>query len=101
MAAAAHQTLQNTPEPAVDPAGKVFRRLLRLLRPYYGLLTLGILLLIGGAPGELFPALGWKYANDALVLPGHAQQPPVLPSLFSFNGRITGTFQLLVSSLCW
>src|SRR3954468_2774369 len=101
MPAAAPETLTNEPNPTVEPAGKVFRRLLRLLRPYYGLLTLGILLLIGGMPCELFPALVWKYVTDDLILPGKSHPTPILPYLFSFNGRITGTFQLLVSSLCW
>src|SRR3954465_9918592 len=101
MAAAAPETLTYQPNPAVEPAGKVFRRLLRLLRPYYGLLTLGILLLIGGTPCELFPALVWKYVTDDLILPGKSHPTPVLPYLFSFNGRLTGTLPLPVSSLCW
>ena len=54
----------------VEPAGKVFRRLLRLLRPYYPMLALGILLLVGGTPCELFLALVWKYVTDDLILRG-------------------------------
>jgi ABC-type multidrug transport system fused ATPase/permease subunit len=101
MVAAAPEMLTYQPDPPVEPAGKVFRRLLRLLRPYFPMLALGIVLLIGGTPCELFPALVWKYVTDDLILHGRSHPTPILPYLFSFNGRLTGTFQLLVSSLCW
>jgi len=84
MAAAAPETLSTNPIRR-RTRGKVFRRLLRLMRPYYALLALGILLLIGGTPWSLFPALVWKYVTDAPDPPGKSHPTPILPYLFSFQ----------------
>lgn len=83
------------------PSSRVFLRLLHLLRPYWGMIALGLILLLLSVPGELFPALVWKYVTDDLILRGHSHPTPVLPALFSFDGRIHGVLHLLGSSLIW
>ena len=82
-------------------AAEVFRRLLRLLRPHWRMLLLGLCLLVLSSPCDLFPALVWKYVADDLVLAGHARPTPVLPLLFSFGGRLSVWRQLLPSALAW
>src|ERR1700728_2885724 len=82
-------------------SSRIFLRLLRLLRPYWGLIALGLLLLFLSVPGELFPALVWKYVTDDLILQGHSQPTPVLPWLFSLNGRIHQSIHLLFSCIIW
>ena len=79
----------------------VFTRLLKLLRPYWGLIVLGLVLLVLSVPGELFPALVWKYVTDDLILHGHSRPTPILPGLFSLGGRITHPVHLLFSSIVW
>jgi ATP-binding cassette subfamily B protein len=86
---------------ARPPASGVFMRLLRMLRPYHGMIGLGMLLLILSAPCELFPALVWKYVTDDLILAGKSRPTPILPFLFSFNGRVAGKLALLLSSILW
>src|SRR5688500_6399479 len=71
-------------EPAAAPSSRVVRRLLKLLRPWWGMIGLGLLLLILAAPCELFPALVWKYVTDVLILQGRSGRTPVLSYLFSF-----------------
>lgn len=80
---------------------RVFRRLLRLLRPHYGWIGLGLLLLVLSTPCELFPALVWKYVIDDLLLTGRSAPTRVLPFLFSFDGRVSNHFHLLYSALFW
>ena len=84
---------------ATQATGSIFGRLLRMLRPYYGGIALGILLLVLSAPCELFPALVWKYVTDDLILTGKSPPTPVLPYLFSFHGRIVGKLSLLLSAV--
>jgi len=86
---------------ARQPSGSVFMRLLRMLRPYHGMIALGMILLVLSAPCELFPALVWKYVTDDLILAGKSRPTPVLPFLFSLNGRIAGKLALLFSSIVW
>lgn len=79
----------------------VFRRLLLFLRPYWGMIGLGLLLLVLSAPCDLFPALVWKYVTDDLILVGKSRPTPVLPTLFSLGGRLDGWQKLLTSALLW
>src|SRR5437763_13193781 len=55
--------LPPTDAPARDaaPSSRVFLRLVRLLRPYWPLIGLGLLLLLLSVPCELFPAIVWRY----------------------------------------
>src|SRR4051794_4668763 len=92
---------ETPPAKPTAPGGRVFRRLLRLLRPYWGMIALGIVLLVASTPCELFPALVWKYVTDDLILRGQSHPTAVLPYLFSFNGRVTGVYHLLLSALLW
>ena len=79
---------------------RVFFRLVGLLRPYWGMIALGMGFLLLSVPGELFPALVWKYVTDDLILK-NPHPTPVLPALFSLGGRIAEPMHLLVSSLVW
>jgi ABC-type multidrug transport system fused ATPase/permease subunit len=93
--------------PALDPlqpdrkSSRIFLRLLRFLRPHWSTIAIGMLLLFLSVPGELFPALVWKYVADDLILHGHSNPTPILSTLFSLNGRIVNPFHLLFSSLIW
>src|SRR3954453_3801536 len=96
-------TYQAAPTPAAAgvPAGRVFLRLVRLLRPHWGMIGLGMLLLVASMPCELFPALVWKYVTDDPILTRRSRPTPVLPHLFSFGGHVHGKLALLLSSVCW
>src|SRR4051812_25741819 len=85
-------------EPSSD-SSRVFVRLLTLLRPYWGWIALGVLLLLLSAPCELFPAIVWKFVTDDVVLA--KQSSPRLLYLFSFGGHLHGPYQLLISSVGW
>jgi ATP-binding cassette subfamily B protein len=80
-------------------APPVFRRLLGLLRPYYRRIGLGLFLLILSTPGELFPAIVWRFVTDDIVLQHNTS--PLLRTWFSFNGHITNRLPLLISSVSW
>src|SRR5690242_10234700 len=77
----------------------VFSRLMRMLRPHYGAIGFGLLLLILSGPCEIFPAQVWKFVVDDIVI--NKKQSPILHPWFSFNDRITGRMALLVSSIVW
>ena len=47
-------------KPAPVPASRVFLRLLKLLRPYWPVVGLGLALLLLSTPCELFPAIVWR-----------------------------------------
>jgi len=89
-----------TPKPAVA-GSRVFLRLLRLLRPYRGMIAVGLLLLILSTPCELFPALVWLYVTDDLIGTGHGHPTPVLSFLISLGGHIHGKIPLLLSGTVW
>ncbi|HEY2587759.1 MAG TPA: ABC transporter ATP-binding protein [Tepidisphaeraceae bacterium] len=76
-------------------------RLLKLLRPYWPLIGLGLLLLVLSTPCELFPALVWKYVTDDLILAGKYHPTPVLSTLLSFGGTIHSKMSLLLSAMAW
>jgi ABC-type multidrug transport system fused ATPase/permease subunit len=81
------------------PSGRVFLRLVRLLRPYWAMIGLGLLLLLLSTPCELFPAIVWRYVTDEVVLQRHAS--PRLTWWFSFGGHVQGQYGLLVASVTW
>ena len=78
---------------------QVFRRLLRMLRPYRARILFGLLLLVISSPCELFPAMVWRFVTDDIVLQSHTS--PWLLAMFGFGGHITGRLGLLLSSTCW
>ena len=79
----------------------MFRRILRLLRPQWGMIALAVLLLLMSLPAELFPGLTWLYVTDYLILDRHTRPVEILNHLFSFNDHISGKIQLLISSVSW
>jgi len=79
----------------------VFVRLLRLLRPHYATIALGLLLLILSTPCELFPALTWMYVTDDVIGTGHGKATPVLSYLISLGGAVHGKPWLLLWALIW
>lgn len=92
--------------PVAEPDAKrkdarVFVRLLKLLRPHWPLIGLGLLLLLVSTPCELFPALVWKYVTDDLILAGKYHPTPVLGTLISLGGSIHSKMALLASAMAW
>jgi ABC-type multidrug transport system fused ATPase/permease subunit len=79
--------------------GRVFLRLLKLLRPYWGMLTVGLVLLLLSTPFDLFPALAWKYVVDDLIVARN--RTPVLSTLFSLGDVLHNKFVLLSSVCVW
>ena len=82
-------------------SSRVFARLVCMLRPHYPMIALGLGLLLLSVPGELFPALVWKYVTDDLILGARGGPTPVLPNWFSLGGRLHDKIHLLISSLVW
>jgi ABC-type multidrug transport system fused ATPase/permease subunit len=98
--------MSEPPATAENPArirgsGHIVARLIRLLRPYWPIIGLGLVLLVLSTPCELFPALVWKYVTDDLILAGRYRPTPVLHWLFSFGGAIHGKLALLLSATIW
>jgi len=81
--------------------GRVFRRLLLLLRPYWLGIGVGLILLLLSAPCELFAPLVWQWVTDVVVLQHHTPGNSWLGGLFSFNGRIIDRYHLLISATAW
>ena len=91
-------------EPEAKPqAGTrgVFSRLLLMLRPHWGMILFGLIVLLLSMPAELFPAFVWMYVVDFLILHKPTQSSRWVNVLFSFNGRLTDWPALLASSLVW
>lgn len=86
-------------KPAMDGHAKIFWRLLRMLKPYWGRVAFAVLLLLASSPCELFPGLVWMYVTDEIAL--HKHSSPFLAALFSFNGRLAGQMPLLISAVIW
>jgi ABC-type multidrug transport system fused ATPase/permease subunit len=84
---------------AAAPSSRVFLRLVMLLRPHWPMIGLGLMLLLLSAPCELFPAIVWRYVTDEVVLQQNAS--PRLTGWFSFGGRVSGRYGMLVSSVAW
>ena len=78
---------------------RVFRRLLILLRPFWAMIGLGILLLVLSTPFDLFPALAWKYVVDDLIIA--RSSTPVLHGMFSLGGWLHDWRALLLSVMVW
>src|SRR5665213_1454873 len=80
-------------------SSRIFKRLLLLLRPQWGLLVVGLILTVVSTPFDLFPALAWKYVTDDLLM--RHLPTPVLSTLFSLRGIIHGSYGLLLSVMIW
>ena len=88
-------------EEAAKPDTKgVFPRLMRMLRPHYGAIGMGLVLLLLSGPCEIFPAQVWKFVVDDIVLE-KKNESPILHDWFSFHYRVQGRMALLVSSIGW
>ena len=89
------------PLPEMTPPSRVFRRLLGMLRPYWGQIALGLALLLAAAPAELFAPLVWQWVVDVPILKHPDAAWAWMSRLFSFNGRIADSYSLLLSALGW
>jgi ATP-binding cassette subfamily B protein len=78
----------------------VFKRLMRMLRPHYGAIGVGLVLLILSGPCEVFPAQVWKFVVDDIVLE-KKNESPILHDWFSLHHRIHGRMNLLIASVAW
>ena len=94
-----YQTQPAATTPA--PSSRIFFRLLQLLRPQRGMILLGLVLLLGSMPGELFPAFVWMYVTDHLITNQPTDSTRFLHRLFSPGGRLHTWPQLLASALVW
>jgi ATP-binding cassette, subfamily B, bacterial len=80
----------------------IFWRLFGLLKPYWAIITMAMVLLIISMPCELFPAFIWKYVTDDLVLKGISRpSSELLRGAISLDGRLHATYALLLSALGW
>src|SRR6476659_10820895 len=90
---------ETAPSPPDIPSSRVFLRLVRLLRPHWPMIGLGLGLLLLSVPCELFPAIVWRFVTDDVVLVKNTT--PRLGWWFSFGGAIHGRVQLLLASVAW
>src|SRR5438552_448373 len=81
--------------------GRIFRRLLVMLRPQWSTIALAVICLLLSLPAELFPGLTWMYVTDRLILQHDTRATSILGVLFSFDGAITDRLHLLFSSVAW
>jgi hypothetical protein len=81
-----YRTRPGARQSAANP--RVFLRLVKLLRPYWPMIGLGLLLLLLSTPCELFPAFVWRFVTDDVVLGQHTS--PTLNWWFSFGARSRG-----------
>ena len=88
------------PQVPAETGLRVFLRLLKMLRPHWPAMMLGVLLLVIAAPCELFPGLVWKYVADDIVLQ-HEEPTRVLSTIIPLFGRLESWQALLVSALVW
>ena len=82
-----------------ESSTRVFLRLLHMLKPYHGRIILALVLLLLSMPGELFPAIVWRFVTDDIVMQSHGVH--WMHTWFSLNDRIVGRFPLLISSVIW
>ena len=80
---------------------KVFRRLLRLLRPHVPVIAIALALLLLSMPGELFPGMIWMYVVDHLIRRDDTRWTEALHYLISLGGRLSDWKPLLLSALGW
>jgi hypothetical protein len=64
------------------PSSRVFVRLLRMLRPHWPMIFLGLVLLLVSLPAELFPAFVWMYVVDALIMHKPTRSTEILGGIF-------------------
>src|SRR5688500_11448910 len=90
-------------EQSSGPGGwTIFLRLLRLLRPHFGLILIALILLLLSMPAELFPAFIWMYVTDYLILKNPTGATLYLHKAISFGGTLEGWKPLLASAaLLW
>lgn len=81
-------------------SSKTFGRLLELIRPQWGMVVAGLILLLLSMPAELFPGIVWMYVADDLLL-HDASSTSVFAKIFSFNGMIAAPGVLLCSAIGW
>lgn len=93
-------TIRTDQEKPTKPA-RILMRLFKLLRPYWPMIGVGLILLILSTPCELFPALIWKYVTDDLILAGKYHPTPVLHTLISFGGHVQEKLALLFWAMVW
>src|SRR3954462_8416469 len=82
-----------------DPSTRVFRRLVLLLRPYWPMIGLGLVLLLLSVPCELFPAIVWSSVPDDIVLGTNTTLR--LGWWFSFGGLIHGRGARRCAAVAW
>jgi ATP-binding cassette, subfamily B, bacterial len=88
--------------PNPTPSARVYRRLLKMLRPHAGLIAVALALLLLSMPGELFPGMIWMYVADHLIRHDDTRWTEFLHSFISFGGRLTSWQALLASAtLLW
>jgi len=95
------ETTADDPSKPTEPASRVFRRLLSMLRPQAGVIAIALVLLLLSMPGELFPGLIWMYVTDKLITQKSTAWADLLHHLISFNGALVGWKQLLLSAVGW
>ena len=93
------------PAPVVLATGpshddRTFRRLVGLLRPWWGWIALSTVFVIVAAPCELFPAVVWRYVTDVVVL-NHPGESRWMTAWFGLGGRLATRRELLLSSVTW
>jgi ABC-type multidrug transport system fused ATPase/permease subunit len=80
-------------------SGSVFRRLLRLLKPWRGIIALCIAMLIASGLCEIFPAFVWKYVADDVAT--RRPSSPMVALLASFGGRVHNPYALVFWAVVW
>ncbi len=90
-------------EPESYPPARrhVFVRLIKLLRPQWGLIAVALVLLFLSMPAELFPAFIWMYVVDKLIQHAPTKASDMIHFLVSLHGHIVNPFALLGSALVW
>ena len=71
----------------VESNSSVFRRLMKMLRPHYGVIGVALALLLLSMPGELFPGMIWMYVVDHLIRHSDSAWTRWMHHAISFNGR--------------
>jgi ABC-type multidrug transport system fused ATPase/permease subunit len=85
--------------PSARDSTSVFRRLLRLLKPWRGVIFLCIVMLIASGLCEIFPAFVWKYVADDVAT--RRPSSPMVAYLASFGGRIHNPYSLIFWAVVW
>jgi ABC-type multidrug transport system fused ATPase/permease subunit len=85
-----------------------FKRLVLMLRPWWWVIGVALVLLLASMPCDLFPAFVWQYVTDDLVLTGvshptgfHAIVERFLQWMMSLDGALGSKLHLLISATLW